>query len=70
MSDALTYRGLLGNTSPRDPTEGVNHFNNTQKKYFLKGATHVYLYRLPSCFYHGRRNTDFLIFNSKLGILP
>ena len=47
-------------SSLQDPDQGVNYFKNTLKKYSLKGATNVYLYRLLSFF---------LIFTSKFEIL-
>ena len=53
----------------QDPDEGVNYFKNTLKKYFLKGATNVYLYRLLSFFNHRWQNQEFLIFTSKFEIL-
>ena len=56
-------------TSLQDPDEGVNYFKNTLKKYFLKGATNVYLYRLLNFFNHRRQNLDFIIFTSKFEIL-
>ena len=46
-----------------------NYFKNTLKKYFLKGATNMYLYRLLSFFNHRRQNQEFLIFTSKFEIL-
>ena len=52
----------------QDP-DGVNYFKNTLKKFFLKGSTNVYLYRLLSFFNHRRQNTEFLIFTSKFEIL-
>ena len=45
------------------------YFNNTLKKFFLKGSTNVYLHRLLSFFNHRRQNTEFLIFTSKFEIL-
>ena len=62
-------RGLTGDAYMQDPDEGVNYFKNTLKKYFLKGATNVYLYRLLSFFNHRRQNQEFLIFTSKFEIL-
>ena len=59
------YKALLQNDLLQDPDEGVNYFKNTLKKYFLKGATNVYLYRLLSFFNHRRQNQEFLIFTSK-----
>ena len=60
---------MLTCTRQSDPDEGVNYFKNTLKKYFLKGATNVYLYRLLSFFNHRRQNQEFLIFTSKFEIL-
>ena len=60
---------VLQNDLLQDPDEGVNYFKNTLKKYFLKGATNVYLYRLLSFFNHRRQNQEFLIFTSKFEIL-
>ena len=48
VGDAYMCRELLDNELLLDPTEGVNYFKNTLKKYFLKGTTNVYLYRLLS----------------------
>ena len=67
--DAYMYKAVLQNDLLQDPDEGVNYFKNTLKKYFLKGATNVYLYRLLSFFNHRRQNQEFLIFTSKLEIL-
>ena len=47
----------------------VNYFKNTLKKYCLKRATNVYLYRLLSFFNHRRQTQEFLIFTSKYKIL-
>ena len=63
------YKAVLQNGLLQDPDEGVNYFKNTLKKYFLKGATNVYLYRLLSFFNHRRQNQEFLIFTSKFEIL-
>ena len=41
--DAYMYKAVLQNDLLQDPDEGVNYFKNTLKKYFLKGATNVYL---------------------------
>ena len=46
--DAYMYKAVLQNDLLQDPDEGVNYFKNTLKKYFLKGETNVYLYRLLS----------------------
>ena len=62
-------RCLYVQGSPQDPDEGVNYFKNTLKKYFLKGATNVYLYRLLSFFNQRRQSQEFLIFTSKFEIL-
>ena len=67
--DAYMYKAVLQNDILQDPDEGVNYFKNTLKKYFLKGATNVYLYRLLSFFNHRRQNQEFLIFTSKFEIL-
>ena len=66
--DAYMYKAVLQNDLWQDPDEGVNYFKNTLKKYFLKGATNVYLYRLLSFFNHRRQNQEFLIFTSKFEI--
>ena len=65
---AYMYKAVLQNDLLQDP-EGVNYFKNTLKKYFLKGATNVSLYRLLSFFLHRRQNQEFLIFTSKFEIL-
>ena len=67
--DAYMYKAVLQNDLLQDPDEGVNYFKNTLKKYFLKGATNVYLYRLLSFFNHRRQNQEFLIFTSNFEIL-
>ena len=41
--DAYMYKAVLQNDLLQDPDEGVNFFKNTLKKYFLKGATSVFL---------------------------
>ena len=58
------HKAVLQNDLLQDSDEGVNYFKNTLKKYFLKGATNVYLYRLLSFFNHRRQNQEFLIFTS------
>ena len=63
------YKAVLQNDLLQDPDEGVNYFKNTLKKFFLKGLTNVYLYRLLSCFNHRRQNTEFLTLTSKFEIL-
>ena len=65
--DAYMYKAVLQNDLLQDPDEGVNYFKNTLKKYFLKGATNVCLYRLLSFFNHRRQNqgSSFLPHNSK-----
>ena len=67
--DAYMYKAVLQNDLLQDPDEGVNYFKNTLQKYFLKGATNVYLYRLLSFFNQRRQNQEFLIFTSKFEIL-
>ena len=67
--DAYMYKAVLQNDLLQDPEEGVNYFKNTLKKYFLKRATNVYLYRLLSFFNHRRQGQEFLIFTSKFEIL-
>ena len=67
--DAYMHKAVLQNDLLQDPDERVNHFKNTLKKYFLKGATNVYLYRLLSFFNHRRQNQEFLIFTSNFEIL-
>ena len=67
--DAYMHKAVLQNDLLQDPDEGVNYFKNTLKKYFLKGATNVYLYRLLSFFNHRKKNQEFLIFTSKFEIL-
>ena len=63
------YKAVLQNDLFQDPDKGVNYFKNTLKKYFLNGATNVYLYRLLNFFNHRRQNQEFLIFTSKFEIL-
>ena len=63
------YKAALQNDLLQDPDEGVSYFKNTLKKYFLKGATNVYLYRLLSFFNHRRQNQEFLIFTSQFEVL-
>ena len=63
------YKAVLQHDLLQDPDEGVNYFKNTLKKYFLKGATNVYLYRLLSFFNHRMQNQEFLIFTSKFEII-
>ena len=63
------YKAVLQNDLLQDADEGVNYFKNTLKKFFLKGSTNVYLYRLLSFFNHRRQNTEFLIFTSKFEML-
>ena len=58
------YKAVLQNDLLQDPEEGVNYFKNTLKKFFLKGSTNVYIYRLLSFFNHRSQNTEFLIFTS------
>ena len=67
--DAHMYKAVLQNDLLQDPDKGVNYFKNTLKKFFLKGSTNVYLYRLLSFFNHRRQNTEFLIFTLKFEIL-
>ena len=66
---AHMYKAVCQNDLLQDPEEGVNYFKNTQKNFFLKGSTNVYLYRLFSFFNHRRQNNEFLIFTSKFEIL-
>ena len=63
--DAHMYKAVLQNDLLQDPEEGVGYFKNTLKKFFLKGSTNVYLYRLLSFFNHRRQNTESLKFTSK-----
>ena len=71
VDDRVTFttieasKAVLQNDLLQDPDEGVNYFKNTLKKFFLKGSTNVYLYRLLSFFNHRMQNTEFLIFTSK-----
>ena len=67
--DARMYKAVLQNDLLQDPEEGVNYFKNTLKKFFLKGSTSVYLYRLLRFFNHRMQNTEFLTFTSKFEIL-
>ena len=65
--DAYMYKAVLQNDLLQDPDEGVNYFKNTLKKYFLKGATNVYLYSSSvSSTIEGRtKSSSFLPQNSK-----
>ena len=63
------YKAVLQNDLLQDPDEGVHYFKNTLKKFFLKGSTNVYLYRLLCFFNHRRQNSEFLIFTSKFKIV-
>ena len=63
------YKAVLQNDLLQDPDEGVNYFKNTLKKFFLKGSTNVYLYRLLSFFNYRRQNTEALIFTSQFKTL-
>ena len=67
--DAHMCKAVLQNNLLQDADEGVNYFKNTLKKFFLKGLTNVYLYRLLSFFNHRRQNTEFLTSTSKFEIL-
>ena len=56
--DAYMYKAVLQSDLLQDPDEGINYFKNTLKKYFLKGATNVYLCILLSFFNHRRQNQE------------
>ena len=63
------YSAVLQNDLLQDPDEGVNYFKSTLKKFFLKGLTNMYFFRLLSFFNHRRQNTELLILTPKFEIL-
>ena len=60
VGPAEFYKNMLDNQKLRDGTNGVNHFKETLRPYFVKGASYIfmwrfmYLFRCWRGFYRGR----------------
>eukprot|EP00438_Fugacium_kawagutii_P016051 Skav221531 [mRNA] locus=scaffold1813:43:5619:- [translate_table: standard] len=45
IGPAVFYKNLFDNAVLRDPNRGLNHFKETMRPYFVKGKSHVFMYR-------------------------
>ena len=55
------YKNMLNNTDLRHPENGVKHFQDTLRPYFLKGVNHVILRRFLQLFRCYRGNQKFVL---------
>ena len=55
------YKNMLNNTDLRHPENGVRHFKDTLRPYFVKGVNHVFLWRFLQLFRCYRGNQEFVL---------
>jgi len=54
------YKNMLDNTLLRNPDQGVRHFKDVLRPYFVKGVNHVFLWRFLQLFRCYRGNQEFV----------
>ena len=54
------YKNMLNNADLRHPENGVRHFKDTLRPYFVKGVNHVFLWRFLQLFRCYRGNQEFV----------
>ena len=52
---------MLNNADLRHPENGVRHFKDTLRPYFVKGVNHVFLWRFLQLFRCYRGNQEFVL---------
>ena len=55
------YKNMLNNADLRHPENGVRHFKDTLRPYFVKGVNHVFLWRFLQLFRCYRGNQEFVL---------
>ena len=55
------YKNMLNNADLRHPENGVRHFKDTLRPYFVKGVNHVFLWRFLQMFRCYRGNQEFVL---------
>ena len=55
------YKNMLDNTELRNPENGVRHFKDVLRPYFVKGVNHVFLWRFLQLFRCYRGNQEFVL---------
>jgi len=55
------YKTMLNNTELKNPHDGVRHFKDTLRPYFVKGVNHVFLWRFLQLFRCYRGNQEFVL---------
>ena len=55
------YKNMLNNADLRHPENGVRHFKDTLRPYFVKGVNHVFLWRFLQLFRCYRSNQEFVL---------
>ena len=59
---------MLDNTELRNPENGVRHFKNVLRPYFVKGVNHVFLLRFLQLFRCYRGNQEFVLWIGKFEV--
>ena len=62
------YKNMLDNTELRNPENGVRHFKDTLRPYFVKGVNHVFLWRFLQLFRCYRGNQEFVFWIGKFEV--
>ena len=66
---AETYKGYLDKDLLRDPQEGVSYFKKELRKFFVKGTTHVFLWRFMQLFKAHRGQQDYHLWLGRFGVM-
>ena len=62
------YQNMLGNTTLRNPENGARHFKETLRPYFVKGVSHVFLWRFLQLLRCYRGNQEFVLWIGKFEV--
>ena len=60
IGSASFYKSMLDNALLRDPDRGLAHFKDTLRPYFVKGVSHVFLWRFLQMFRTYRGQNEFV----------
>ena len=60
VGSASFYKSMLDNALLRDPDRGLAHFKETIRPYFVKGVSHVFLWRFLTMFRTYRGQNEFV----------
>ena len=69
IGEADIYKEYLDPVQLRDAAEGVEYFKKTLRPFFVKGTSHVFLWRFMQIFKAHRGQADFLRWMGRFGVL-